>query len=150
MRWTLLHHRHPLLGTGRCCPSTRLPLSSPGSAPTTSSPALASCATRGSKRPRYRRVARRGHQQHRAQLHTKFNDLCAMAKSAVDRSEGQLREFAGKYFITDELMQYIHYMNEALCRRPYATPTAKYRGRRRSLSPRTPSKRAVGPGLPSA
>jgi hypothetical protein len=107
MRWTLLHHRHPLLGTGRCCPSTRLPLSSPGSAPTTSSPALASCATRGSKRPRYRRVARRGHQQHRAQLHTKFNDLCAMAKSAVDRSEGQLREFAGKYFITDELMQYI-------------------------------------------
>jgi hypothetical protein len=38
---------------------------------------------------------------------TKFNDLCAMAKSAVDRSVGQLREFAGKYFITDELMQYI-------------------------------------------
>jgi hypothetical protein len=38
---------------------------------------------------------------------TNLEDLCAMAKSAVDRSEGQLREFAGKYFITDELMQYI-------------------------------------------
>jgi hypothetical protein len=38
---------------------------------------------------------------------TKFSDLRAMAKSAVDRSEGQLREFAGKFLITDELMQYI-------------------------------------------
>ncbi|KAM0927983.1 hypothetical protein ACQ4PT_002195 [Festuca glaucescens] len=34
-------------------------------------------------------------------------DLCAMAKAAVDRSDGQLREFAGRSFVTDELMQYI-------------------------------------------
>jgi hypothetical protein len=34
-------------------------------------------------------------------------DLCAMAKAAVDRSDGQLREFAGRTFVTDELMQYI-------------------------------------------
>jgi hypothetical protein len=42
--------------------------------------------------------------------HTKFNlnyHNFRMAKSAVDRSDGQLREFAGKYFVTDELMQYI-------------------------------------------
>jgi hypothetical protein len=30
-----------------------------------------------------------------------------MAKAAVDRSDGQLREFAGMSFVTDELMQYI-------------------------------------------
>jgi hypothetical protein len=34
-------------------------------------------------------------------------DLCAMAKAAVDRSDGQLRGFAGRTFVTDELMQYI-------------------------------------------
>ncbi|KAM3261608.1 hypothetical protein ACQJBY_052345 [Aegilops geniculata] len=33
--------------------------------------------------------------------------LCAMAKAAVDRSDGQLRSFAGKLFVTDELMKYI-------------------------------------------
>ncbi|KAM0927975.1 hypothetical protein ACQ4PT_002189 [Festuca glaucescens] len=36
-----------------------------------------------------------------------FADLVAMAKSAVDHSDGQLREFAGKHFVTGELMQYI-------------------------------------------
>jgi hypothetical protein len=40
-------------------------------------------------------------------FNTNLEDLCAMAKSAVDRSDGQLGEFAGKYFVTDELMQYI-------------------------------------------
>ncbi|KAE8802976.1 putative F-box/LRR-repeat protein 23 [Hordeum vulgare] len=30
-----------------------------------------------------------------------------MAKAVVDRSDGQLRMFAGKYFVTDELMKYI-------------------------------------------
>jgi hypothetical protein len=34
-------------------------------------------------------------------------DLRAMAKAAVDRSDGQLREFAGRSFVTDELMQYM-------------------------------------------
>ncbi|XP_044396955.1 putative F-box/LRR-repeat protein 23 [Triticum aestivum] len=33
--------------------------------------------------------------------------LCAMAKAAVDRSDGQLRVFAGMSFVTDELLQYI-------------------------------------------
>ncbi|KAI4967473.1 hypothetical protein ZWY2020_025815 [Hordeum vulgare] len=33
--------------------------------------------------------------------------LCAMAKAVVDRSDGQLRSFAGKLFVNDELMEYI-------------------------------------------
>ncbi|XP_040247006.1 putative F-box/LRR-repeat protein 23 [Aegilops tauschii subsp. strangulata] len=33
--------------------------------------------------------------------------LCQMAKAAVDRSDGQLREFAGRLFVTDELIKYI-------------------------------------------
>ncbi|XP_044396954.1 F-box protein SKIP19-like [Triticum aestivum] len=33
--------------------------------------------------------------------------LRAMAKAAVDRSGGQLRVFAGRFFVTDELLQYI-------------------------------------------
>jgi hypothetical protein len=43
-----------------------------------------------------------------------------------------------------------YYRKEPLCRRPHAMSTAKYRGRRRSPSPRTPSNWAVGPGMPSA
>uniref|UniRef100_A0A8R7UKJ5 F-box domain-containing protein n=1 Tax=Triticum urartu TaxID=4572 RepID=A0A8R7UKJ5_TRIUA len=33
--------------------------------------------------------------------------LRAMAKAAVDRSDGQLRSFAGKLFVTNELIKYI-------------------------------------------
>ncbi|KAM3279379.1 hypothetical protein ACQJBY_046616 [Aegilops geniculata] len=33
--------------------------------------------------------------------------LRAMAKAAVDRSDGQLRVFAGRFFVTDELLHYI-------------------------------------------
>jgi hypothetical protein len=33
--------------------------------------------------------------------------LRAMAKAAVDRSDGQLRVFAGNEFVTDDLLKYI-------------------------------------------
>ncbi|KAM3279165.1 hypothetical protein ACQJBY_046462 [Aegilops geniculata] len=33
--------------------------------------------------------------------------LRQMAKAAVDRSNGQLREFVGRLFVTDELIKYI-------------------------------------------
>ena len=36
-----------------------------------------------------------------------FDVLRAMAKAAVDRSDGQLRTFAGMQFVTDELIRYI-------------------------------------------
>lgn len=40
-------------------------------------------------------------------LPDKRDYVLAMAKAAVDRSDGQLRVFAGKYFVTEELMMYI-------------------------------------------
>jgi hypothetical protein len=33
--------------------------------------------------------------------------LCAMAKAAVDRSNGELEVFAGSEFVTDDLLKYI-------------------------------------------
>ncbi|KAM0910231.1 hypothetical protein ACQ4PT_014293 [Festuca glaucescens] len=40
-------------------------------------------------------------------LYEYLDVLRAMAKTAVDRSGGQLREFVGNEFVTDELIQYI-------------------------------------------
>ncbi|KAM0858215.1 hypothetical protein ACQ4PT_047964 [Festuca glaucescens] len=44
---------------------------------------------------------------HEMTLKKELDALRAMAKVAVDRSDGQLRVFAGKLFVTEELMRYI-------------------------------------------
>jgi hypothetical protein len=46
-------------------------------------------------------------ESHHAVFEKRHFVLRAMAKAAVDRSDGQLRIFAGKEFVTDELIRYI-------------------------------------------
>ncbi|KAM0910233.1 hypothetical protein ACQ4PT_014295 [Festuca glaucescens] len=65
-----------------------------------------------SKLPDVWRVVDMGYHQHPDRIMLRFNkkvraDMRAMTKAAVNRSDGQLREFAATSFVTDKLMQYI-------------------------------------------
>jgi hypothetical protein len=46
-------------------------------------------------------------ENHHVLIYKDDHDLRAMAKAAVDRSDGQLRVFAGKRFLTHKLIKYI-------------------------------------------
>lgn len=56
---------------------------------------------------------------HHKLVEPKMNsDLCAMARVAVDQSGGQMEEFMGKLFVTDQLLNYIW---DRCLRLPYPT-----------------------------